>query len=162
MNKENHLAFDALTIEGIELLKSLNNILQAELTALTNREIEQINLCTNQKSQSLTEFSENTLKRINILKQAGFKSDKQSVTIFFDSCEDTAQKQQMINNWTILEETLQATVDANNVNEQVLKRNQKNIDTILSILQGKQANNILYDAKGDKGDYAGQSRLGKA
>jgi flagellar biosynthesis/type III secretory pathway chaperone len=162
MNKENHLAFDALTNQGIDVLKKLNATLQNELTSLTSRDLDEIKLCSNQKNQILTEFSENTLQRIQILKASGFESDKESVSEFFSLCEDPSLKTLCVENWTILEETLQATLDANNVNEQVLKRNQKNIDTVLSILQGKRANNILYDAKGDKGDYAGQSRIGKA
>ncbi len=162
MNKENHLAFDALTKQGIDTLKKLNATLQDELSSLTNRDIDQIKICSSQKSQILTDFSENTFQRIQILKNCGFESDKQSVSDFLSQCDDASLKTLCIENWKILEETLQATLDANNVNEQVLKRNQKNIDTILSILQGKQANNILYDAKGDKGDYAGQSRIGKA
>ena len=162
MNTDNHLAFDALSKLGIELLTTLNATLLSELTALTDRDLEQITLCSNQKNQTLTEFSENTSQRINVLKNSGFQSDKESVSAFFNSCEDSSLQTLCLENWKILEETLQATLDANNVNEQVLKRNQKNIDTILSILQGKTANNILYTAKGDKGDYAGQSRLGKA
>lgn len=162
MNTDNHLAFDALTMSGIELLKRLNTVLESELTALTDRELEQINLCTNQKSQILAEFSENTTQRNTILNSSGYSANKASVSDFFESCTSHSFKEKLTSNWHDLEAALQACVEANSVNEQVLKRNQKNIGAILSILQGKQAKNILYDAKGDKGDYAGQSRLGKA
>ncbi|MEH6443231.1 MAG: flagellar export chaperone FlgN [Oceanospirillaceae bacterium] len=162
MKTNNYLSFDALTLAGIDLLTHLNNTLQSELIALTERDLQQITQCAVQKSQFLADFSENTHQRSVLLENIKLNSDKENVQLFLNSCPDTHTKNNCKTNWKILEEILQATIDANNVNEQVLKRNKKNIDTILSILQGKQANNILYDVKGDKGDYTGQSRLGKA
>jgi flagellar biosynthesis/type III secretory pathway chaperone len=162
MKIDNYLSFDALTLAGIELLSHLNNTLKLELIALTERDLQQITQYAVQKSQYLAEFSENTHQRSVLLESLRLNSNKENVQLFFNSCPDTNIEHQCKANWKVLEVTLQSTIDANDVNEQVLKRNQKNIDTILSILQGKQANNILYDAKGDKGDYAGQSRLGKA
>lgn len=162
MKIDNYLSFDALTLAGIELLSHLNNTLKLELIALTERDLQQITQYAVQKSQYLAEFSENTHQRSVLLESLRLNSNKENVQLFFNSCPDANIEHQCKANWKVLEVTLQSTIDANDVNEQVLKRNQKNIDTILSILQGKQANNILYDAKGDKGDYAGQSRLGKA
>jgi flagellar biosynthesis/type III secretory pathway chaperone len=162
MNNEKFAAFDTLTLKGIEILRTLNDSLALELVALTNRELENIVEFAKQKSQLLADFSENTHLRVSLLEALSLDSNKSSITAFLESCPDEMLKNTYLSNWITLEQTLQSTIDSNSVNEQVLKRNQKNIDTILTILQGKQANNILYDAKGDKGDYAGQSRIGKA
>ena len=162
MNNEKYTAFDTLTLKGIELLRALNNILGLELVALTERELQNIVEFAKQKSQLLADFSENINLRDSLLEALSLSSNKPSIIAFLESCPNQKLKNTYLSNWIILEETLKSTIDSNAVNEQVLKRNQKNIDTILTILQGKQANNILYDAKGDKGDYAGQSRIGKA
>lgn len=162
MNNDKFAAFDTLTLKGIQLLRALNDILALELVALTNRELENIVEFAKQKSQLLADFAENTNLRVSLLETLSLSSNKSSIAAFLESCSSENLKNTYLSNWKVLEEALQTTIESNSVNEQVLKRNQKNIDTILTILQGKQANNILYDAKGDKGDYAGQSRIGKA
>jgi len=162
MNKDIFLSFDALTIEGINTLKSVEEILKNELTALTQRDLEQIKDCASSKLTLLGNFSENTLLRSKLLEQNNYQSTADSIQDFFSACSDALVQKTCQDNWKALEAILLAIIDANAINEQVLKRNQKNLGSILSILQGQQANNILYNAKGSKGDYAGQSRIGKA
>ena len=162
MNTEKHTAFDTLTLKGIDLLNDLKDTLRLELIALTTRELEGIIELSKRKNNILIEFSENTFQRSTLLQTLNLASNKENISVFFGDCGNLVAKNKYLANWTILEDTLRLTIDANTINEQVLKKSQKNIDTILNILQGKQADNILYDAKGDKGDYAGQSRIGKA
>jgi flagellar biosynthesis/type III secretory pathway chaperone len=162
MTLELHSSFDTLTLAGIEQLKTLHDILADELTALTDRDLVKIKACAIIKVQVLTNFSENSQHRTALLKSQNCSSDKAGISFFFAKCADSKAKSVYLQHWTQLEETLCAAIDANNINEQVLKRNQKNLDTILAILQGQQTHNVLYDAKGDKGDYTGQSRIGKA
>jgi flagella synthesis protein FlgN len=162
MNNDTHLSFDALTTEGINILKNVDDILKSELSALTQRDIDQIKKCAASKAALLSDFSDNTLHRTTLLEKNNFHSTPESIQDFFNACADQNVQTQLKDNWNALEKTLLLVIDANAVNEQVLKRNQKNLDSILSILQGQQANNILYNAKGSKGDYAGQSRIGKA
>ncbi len=162
MNNDSHLSFDALTTEGINILKNVDAILKSELIALTQRDIDQIKECAASKTALLTDFSENTVFRSTLLEKNNYHSTPQSIQDFFDTCLDPSVQKKLKDNWSALENILLLVINANAVNEQVLKRNQKNLGSILSILQGQQANNILYNAKGSKGDYAGQSRIGKA
>ncbi|EPJ44622.1 MAG: hypothetical protein OFPII_33340 [Osedax symbiont Rs1] len=162
MSIEAYQSFDALTLTGIELLNKINSVIKEELVALTQRNLETIKLCATDKNLLLTEFSEHIQNRQALLKSIDYQSDKQSIKFFLNSCPAAKAKLVYQENWKKLEHALSSVIDANSINEQVLKRNQKNLDKILSILQGKQAHNILYDAKGDKGDYSGQSRIGKA
>ena len=162
MSNENYFKFDALTSAGIDLLVKLNVALQSELIALSERNLEQIKQYSADKSHILVEFSNNTAHRTQLLESLKYSSNEKDIQLFFSTCPDAKTREIVTANWLNLADTLKTIIDANNVNEQVLKRNQYNIDTILSILQGQQANNILYDAKGDKGDYSGQSRIGKA
>ena len=162
MNNDIYLTFDALTLSGIDILSKVNVILATELTALSLRDIDNIKQSASDKAELLNKFSSNIQQRKQLLETNNFESSAQSIQDFFTSNENTTDSQQHQTHWQQLEETLQNVIEANSVNEQVLTRNQKNLDTILSILQGQQANNILYNAKGSKGDYAGQSRIGKA
>ncbi|EPJ50021.1 MAG: hypothetical protein OFPI_21310 [Osedax symbiont Rs2] len=162
MSNQSHLKFDALTTTGIEILEKLQTSLQSELAALSERNLDLIKQFAVEKSQILVDFSNNTQQRSQLLESLKFSSNEKDIQLFFSSCADPSTKKTCIDNWHTLAQNLKVVIDSNNVNEQVLKRNQYNIDTILSILQGKQANNVLYDAKGDKGDYSGQSRIGKA
>lgn len=152
--------FDALTLEGILHLENILDLLSNELQALTERDLDEIKRFTQLKHEVLNKFTANLESRQNHLHAVGIGFDKASITLFLADSPNNAK--QYSQNWLKLETLLSDVIAANSVNEQVLKRNQKNIDTILSILQGQKASNILYDAKGDKGDYAGQSRIGKA
>jgi flagellar biosynthesis/type III secretory pathway chaperone len=162
MSQTIHSEFNALSIEGIRLLNILLKYLADELNALSERDIEKIKLSTFKKTQILSEFSSNTELRNKLLKSKGLEPSKESIIAFFASCTDQPLLSECQNNWNELEITLKDVIKANTVNEQVVKKNKSNITSILSILQGKTKNNMLYDAKGDKGDYSGQSRLGKA
>ena len=162
MSNQSYLKFDDLTSTGIDILEKLQTSLQSELAALSDRNLEQIKHCAVEKSQILVEFSNNTQQRSQLLETLKFSSNEKDIQLFFSACSDSPTQTKCTANWKNLAQTLKDVIDANNVNEQVLKRNQYNIDTILSILQGQQANNILYDARGDKGDYSSQSRIGKA
>ncbi|MEM5530509.1 flagellar protein FlgN [Gammaproteobacteria bacterium AS21] len=162
MSQTIHSEFNALSIEGIRLLNILLKYLADELNALSERDIEKIKLSTFKKTQILSEFSSNTELRNKLLKSKDLEPSKESIIAFFASCTDQPLLSECQNNWNELEITLKDVIKANTVNEQVVKKNKSNITSILSILQGKTKNNMLYDAKGDKGDYSGQSRLGKA
>lgn len=162
MNTDPFLAFDALTVEGISVLKELQEILEKELTALSERKIDPLADFNTQKQTLLIAFEKNISTRNELLKTLSYDSSKEGVTMFLASCEIIRLKQQATDNWASLENQLKLTMVANSTNEQVLSRNQKNISEVLSILQGKNAKNVLYTAKGNKGDYSGQSRLGKA
>lgn len=162
MSQTIHSEFNALSIEGIRLLNILLKYLADELNALSERDIEKIKLSTFKKTQILSEFSSNTELRNKLLKSKDLEPSKESIIAFFASCTDQRLLSECQSNWNELEITLKDVIKANTVNEQVVKKNKSNITSILSILQGKTKNNMLYDAKGDKGDYSGQSRLGKA
>lgn len=162
MNTLSLQKFDALTLSGIAILSNVSKVLITELKALTQRDLEQIKQCAADKSKLLNDFSENIQQRTLLLQTHNLEPTPDCINTFLNSCESTTDTQQYQANWDKLETTLQSVINDNTVNEQVLSRNQKNLDSILSILQGQQANNILYTAKGNKGDYAGQSRIGKA
>jgi flagellar biosynthesis/type III secretory pathway chaperone len=162
MSQNIYSEFNALSLEGIRLLNILLKYLEDELQALSARDLEKIKLSSFKKTQILSEFSSNTELRNKLLKSKKLEPSKDSIITFFASCADKPLLGECQSNWNELEVTLKDVIKANTVNEQVVKKNKNNVTTILSILQGKTKNNMLYDAKGDKGDYSGQSRLGKA
>jgi len=162
MSKNIYSEFNALSLEGIRLLNILLKHLEDELKALSERDLEKIKLSTFKKTQILTEFSSNTELRNTLLNSKKLQPNKENITTFITSCPDKTLADECKSNWDALETILNNVIKANTVNEHVVKKNKNSVSTILDILQGKTKNNMLYNAKGDKGDYSGQSRLGKA
>jgi len=162
MSNNIHSEFNALSLEGIRLLNILLKHLEDELKALSERDLEKIKLSTFKKTQILSEFASNTELRNELLNSKKLQPNKENIITFIANCQDKTLADECKGNWDDLETTLNNVIKANTVNEHVVKKNKNNVSTILSILQGKNKNNMLYNAKGDKGDYSGQSRLGKA
>lgn len=154
--------FNALTLEGIAVLERLKSQLDSELQALTERNIEQVQQVNTKKQTILAEFDQNNNQRATCLINAGLSVDKQSILALIETTDDSSVQQQFRENWKKLEKTLGETMERNKRNEIVLTRNRQNVEQLLSVLRGQPGKNTLYDAKGGKGNYSGQSRLGKA
>lgn len=154
--------FNALTLEGIAVLERLKEQLDTELKALTERDIEQVQSINTEKQTTLIEFDQNNTARANCLIDAGYEVNKDNILALVDQSQDEKLKNHFRENWKKLEKTLADTMESNKRNEIVLNRNRQNVEQLLTLLRGQPAKNTLYDAKGGKGSYSGQSRLGKA
>ena len=152
----------ALTNEGISVLSDLNISLDKELEALKVRDIETTLEINQKKQQLLNLFNQNNLQRSEALSIAGLSNDKAGLDSLLDSNTDLQLASLFQTAWNQLESTLKTCMDANVRNEQVLLRNRQNIEQFLSVLRGKKSSNTLYNAQGSKGDFSGQSHIGKA
>ncbi|SIS46665.1 flagella synthesis protein FlgN [Neptunomonas antarctica] len=155
-------AINALAYEGIAILSSLKKLLDEELDALKSRNIDVIQKLNDQKKEVLIQFDQNNQARAEHLVTAGFSVSKEGLESLLAQTSDQTLVTQFRNHWSTLETTLKTTMDANLRNEQVLMRNSQNVNKLLTILRGQKPTNSLYTAKGAKGNYTGQSHLGKA
>jgi flagellar biosynthesis/type III secretory pathway chaperone len=155
-------AINALAYEGITILNSLKKLLDEELDALKARDIDTIQKLNNQKKEVLIQFDQNNQARAEHLVTAGFVVSKEGLASLLAQTPNQTIVTQFRTHWSTLETTLKSTMDANLRNEQVLMRNSQNVNKLLSILRGQKPTNSLYTAKGAKGNYTGQSHLGKA
>ncbi len=64
--------------------------------------------------------------------------------------------------WNSLDETLAEVQRLSQINQQVVRRGQRQIDDLVSILQGKGRTNKIYNQQGASGHVNPQSTIGKA
>lgn len=155
-------AIDALAYEGITILSGLKTLLDQELDALKSREIDLIRSINLDKQQLLSQFDLNNHSRAELLTKSNLPVSKEGLDALIAQTQNKALVTQFKNHWNDLENILKETMDANQRNEQVLMRNSQNLDKLLSVLRGQKPSNSLYTAKGAKGNYTGQSHIGKA
>jgi len=153
---------NALTSEGIALLDNLYQLLEKELLALKARDIDLIIELNQQKQSVLVAFDQNNRSRAETLLNAQASVDKAGIEFLLEQSDDLRFNQLFRENWNSLEITLQKTMNANQRNEQVLTRSRQSLEQFINVLRGQKPANTLYNAKGTKGDYSGQSRIGKA
>ncbi len=153
---------NALTSEGIALLDNLYQLLEKELLALKARDIDLIIELNQQKQSVLVAFDQNNRSRAETLQSAEASVDKAGIEFLLEQSDDLRFNQLFRENWNSLEITLQKTMNANQRNEQVLTRSRQSLEQFINVLRGQKPANTLYNAKGTKGDYSGQSRIGKA
>lgn len=155
-------AIDALAFEGISILKQLKILLDQELDALKSRDIDLIRTINIEKQNTLTQFDQNNQNRAEHLLKAGLSVSKDGLHSLIAQTHNEALIKQFKKHWSDLEAILKTTMDTNQRNEQVLMRNSQNLGKLLSILRGQKPSNSLYTSKGSKGNYTGQSHIGKA
>ncbi|MGY8871115.1 MAG: flagella synthesis protein FlgN [Pseudomonadales bacterium] len=153
---------DALALEGITILSGLEKLLDQELVALKAREIEAIQTINTEKQNTLRQFDQNNQTRAELLLAAGLPVSKEGIASLVSQNQNQALAQQFKAHWSDLETVLKNTMDANQRNEQIVMRSSQSLDKLLTALRGQKPSNSLYTAKGAKGNYTGQSHIGKA
>ena len=155
-------SIDALASEGITILSGLENLLNQELAVLKAREIDAIRNINTEKQTLLRQFDQNNQARAELLIAAGLPVSKDGLSSLLSQSQNKALTRQFNTHWGDLETILKKTMDANQRNEQIVMRSSQNLDKLLSVLRGQKPSNSLYTAKGAKGNYTGQSHIGKA
>lgn len=152
---------NALTRQGIGFLTTLNQLLDAEFSALQERDIEQLQALVQQKTEALQQLEANNQQRNQLFVNAGISPNKDGLQQFTQQLP-AAHADQFRELWSELEQILKTVNEKNQRNELVITRNNRNLEQLLSILRGQNQKNTLYNQSGDKGNYSAQNRLGKA
>ncbi|WP_028471156.1 flagella synthesis protein FlgN [Neptunomonas japonica] len=155
-------SIDALALEGITILSGLEKLLDQELAALKAREIETIQTINTEKQTILRQFDQNNQTRAELLIAAGLPVSKEGLSSLLSQNQNQALAQQFKAHWSDLETVLKSTMNANQRNEQIVMRSSQSLDKLLTALRGQKPSNSLYTSKGAKGNYTGQSHIGKA
>ncbi len=152
---------NTLNQQGIAVISQLSVLLDQEYTALSERNVEQIQGTIQQKTEALRKLEANSKSRNEIFTQLQITTNKQGLNAFSSSLPPE-QKAEFIKHWQPLEALLLEVNDKNLRNETVVTRNSRNLDRLMSIIRGQNQKNMLYDNAGGKGNYSAQQRLGKA
>ncbi|WP_293264046.1 flagella synthesis protein FlgN [Neptunomonas sp.] len=155
-------SIDVLANEGIAILSGLEDFLNQELIVLKSRDIDAIRSINLEKQNILHQFDLNNQARAELLIAADLPVSKAGLSSLLSQSSNQALKAQFNDHWNELESTLKKTMDANQRNEQVVMRTSQSLDKLLTVLRGQKPTNSLYTAKGAKGNYTGQSHIGKA
>ena len=155
-------SIDALASEGITILSGLENLLNQELDVLKTREMDAIRNINAEKQTLLRQFDQNNQARAELLIAAGLPVSKDGLSSLLSQSQNQALTRQFNTHWGDLEAILKKTMDANQRNEQIVMRSSQSLDKLLAVLRGQKPSNSLYTAKGAKGNYTGQSHIGKA
>ncbi|MBE9396353.1 flagellar protein FlgN [Pontibacterium sp. N1Y112] len=161
MNTEQLKHFNAQLMQGISVLEQLENLLNAERTALSSRQLEEIQDSTEQKQALLTRYLELNKDRVTLLQNLGYSPDSEGVNNLIATAPPTAQTV-LNDSWSKLQNKLSSLQESNKINGLISSRNLKNIEQLLSIMSGRSAKDRLYNQKGSAGHYRAQSRIGKA
>lgn len=161
MNTEQLKHFNAQLMQGISVLEQLENLLEAERKALSNRQLEEIQDKTEQKQALLTRYLELNKDRVTLLQSLGYTPDGDGVSNMIAAAPESAQMV-LNDSWNKLQSKLSALQESNKINGLISSRNLKNIEQLLSIMSGRSAKDRLYNQKGSAGHYRAQSRIGKA
>lgn len=154
-------AFLTLTRQGCLLFVDLQNTLEQEQLVLQQRDLEALKQNTQTKQQLLLKIETNIRERNSLLVQAGCSPSESGFQAFTELMPE-AIRQMTMTEWHQLQKILMDVRTASQRNEQILVRSKQNVDQLLSLLQGHQSSNVLYDPGGGKGNYAAQRRIGKA
>lgn len=161
MNESAIAQFIQLTQESHPLFEQLLLQLEREREALEQRDIEALQQSTEAKHQQLLAIENNIRARNEVLTLAGFSPSSEGLEALMSSAT-AAQRSEFDSLWEDLRQRIKSAQDATARNEQILTRSKQSVDQLMALLQGQRKSNVLYDPAGGTGNYAPQSRIGKA
>ncbi|WP_409524955.1 flagella synthesis protein FlgN [Nitrincola sp. MINF-07-Sa-05] len=153
--------FFALVRQGILLFEQLKSQLEAERAAIEARSLDQLTEATGQKQTLLQQIELNIKDRNDTLIQLGFTPSEEGVEKLLSQLPEKPA-QLLTAEWNKLTESLHEVRESNLRNEQIVNRSKRNLDQLIALLQGQSGKGVLYDNRGEKGNYSPQSRIGKA
>ncbi|WP_027858796.1 flagella synthesis protein FlgN [Marinobacterium jannaschii] len=161
MTTEHLNQFNALLLQGIKLLHSLDTLMDQELDAVARRDTALLETTCMQKRTVLEEFQHNTFERAKILGFMQLENKESGVQKLISQASEAAATQ-LTDNWEQLKKELHSASEKNRRNEQAVLRNKHNVDKLLSIIRGQKTQDSIYNTQGSAGHYRAQSRIGKA
>ncbi len=153
--------FYKLTTQCCQQLAALCRLCDQERAAIESHSVEQLQDTVKEKQALLVQIAGNIDARNQLLNAQGHNADEQGFNAWLAGLP--AEESRAIENaWAKLAAQLQESAELNARNEKIVRRSQKNMEQLLSILQGHTARTTLYNQTGSSGNYSAQNTLGKA
>lgn len=153
--------FFRLIKEGCQQLAALCDLCEQEKLSIENHNLDDFKTTLLLKQQQLELIAQNIDQRNTILQERGFSLDDEGFQGFISTLP-SPQAKLIQEHWDQLEQSLTKSIKLNQRNELIVKRGEKNVSQLLSLMQGHTAKTTLYNQKGSAGNYSAQNRLGKA
>jgi len=148
---------DVLTRE-IQYTERLLVCLDAERTALTQRDLKALEKTTQDKIQHTRQLEQLDQQRQKLVSELGFTADADGLRRCFDSLPQADTLKQL---WQQILTNLEACQTSNLTNGGILESGRQHIEQGLRILRGQSATPSLYDPQGDTSADLGRRELGK-
>ncbi len=161
MNSEDLKQFNALLLQGIAILGQLDHLLEEELAAVGQRDIDKLQHTSQQKQQLIDQFLDCNQARGDLLQRLQVTADEAGTLTLINSAPEAAGRL-LQRSWSQLQEALRQIGLKNSRNEQAVIRNKQNVERLLDLVRGQRPQDKVYHASGSAGHYRAQSSLGKA
>ncbi|MEA3244191.1 MAG: flagellar protein FlgN [Pseudomonadota bacterium] len=148
---------DLLTRE-IQCSERLLVCLQAERSALTQRDLQALEKTTQDKIQHTRQLEQLDQQRQKLVSELGFAEDAESLQRCLDSLPRADALKHL---WQQILTNIEACQTGNLTNGGILESGRQHIEQALRILRGQSASPSLYDPHGDTPANLGQRELGK-
>lgn len=146
---------------GVKLLEQIKGLFDVHKTLLISRDLDKIEGNNDAMASLLMQLNENFRSRIELQRQLCPELNDANWSAFVATLPPTAQ-QQLRDAWETLDAALAATQTLSQINQQIVRRSQQQIDELVSILQGKGKTSQVYNQRGSSGHLNTQTTIGKA
>ena len=144
-----------------KLLEKLKELFVVHENSMKNRDLDALEDSNTQLAEHLMLIKDNFDSRIDIQRQLCPELTEENWKKFIES-QDESTQDAIAKAWDRLDKALEEVQQLNQVNQQIVRRGQRQIDELVSILQGKGKVNRVYDQRGGSGHLNTQKTLGKA
>jgi len=162
MDQSQSLSTLIATIEqSIELLEEIKGLFVVHEKVMRERNLDQLEDNNATLANALMRLNENFRERLSLQQTLVPQLNQENWTAFM-STQPEPTRQQLGTAWQQLDTLLTEVQQLSLINQQIVRRGQQQVDTLVNILQGKGSLGQIYDNRGSSGHVNAQSTLGKA
>ena len=162
MDQSQSLSTLIATIEqSIELLEEIKGLFVVNEKIMRERNLDQLEDNNAALANALMRLNENFRERLSLQQTLVPQLNQENWTAFM-STQPEPTRQQLETAWQQLDALLTEVQQLSLINQQIVRRGQQQVDTLVNILQGKGSLGQIYDNRGSSGHVNAQSTLGKA
>lgn len=142
-------------------LQQLQAVLEAESSALLDRDILAIEGTAQRKVNALTAYQKQVNKRLSFLVEHDFEGSEQGLLALIATYEEPNQ-QQLTDQWHTLKQGFEDVIAQNERNGIVIYHNQQRNRNLLNVLHGSKNEPNLYNGSGAAQGQSQRQSLGEA
>ena len=139
-------------------LDTLKKLLEQEKQTLTTRNTNQINVISNNKSQTVKQLESRAKIKAQLIAKSGLGIKPGKVEEKLQTLNDA----DLIHLWQTSRSKMQACKDINYVNGSIINRSLQRTNKLMMIVRGQNKKQNLYGQQGKEQSYGSSQRIGQA
>ncbi len=157
-NEGNRHPLEITLTQEVECTRQLLDCLDAERTALLERDTEALENTTRQKFDCSKQLEELETRRSSLVESLGFENTRDSLPRCFKSLPCANRLMQL---WTQILDNIESCKTSNLTNGGILESGRQHVEQALGILRGQAGAPAVYAQDGESRTNLGQRELGK-